>query len=259
MSTSDTYTAEQRDFIIENAPKLKYDVLCDEFNKRFGASKTVKQIRKWCAYHRISGISSRDFTPEQEQFIREHQYELTRNQLADAFNERFGTHISGDKMKSWCQHRGIKNKNSGLFEDGNASWQRGLHGDEYWQHFSAETKAMVLQNLIDSNQTYRDGDVVIRHGCPAIYKKVASGKGIDANLSYASKVEWEKHYGPIPDDSIIVHIDGDVMNYSIENLRMIPRSYLPILRHLGGLSDNTAMNTVKLEYCKLFSAIKAER
>jgi hypothetical protein len=257
MATADTYTAEQRDFLMKNAPNMRYNELCDLFNLTFDETKTLKQIRKWCAYHGIRGISSRDFTPDQERFIIENQYGMTREQLAKMFNERFGTSVSGAKIKSWCQHRGIRNANSGRFEDGNVSWQTGLHGDEYWSHFSDDTKAKVLKHLVEVNQKYKDGDVVMRHGVPAIYKKVSSGNSIDANLTYASTAEWERHFGAVPEDSIIIHIDGDVKNYAIDNLRLIPRAYLPILKHLGGLTDNSQMNRVKLKYCELFTALKS--
>jgi hypothetical protein len=259
MTTDVTYSEEQARFITENADKMRYSELAELFNSKFGTRKTVKQIRKWCQYHGISGISSRDFTPEQEQFIIERQYDMTREQLADKFNACFGTHISATKLKSWCNYRGIHNKNSGRFDDGNVSWQTGLDKDAYWSHFSEESKLSVIQHLKDTNQKYKDGDIVIRHGLPFIYKKTASGEGMDANLISASRVEWEKHHGKLPDTHIVIHMDGDVMNWKIDNLQSIPRKYLPIIRHLGGLTDSIEMNKTKLLYCKLFCELKGQR
>ena len=88
MSTADTYTKEQKEFLITNAPTLQYSVLTKLFNEKFNENKTQKQIRKWCYYHNITALSSRNMTEEQVQFIMEHYHCMPRKELTELFNEK---------------------------------------------------------------------------------------------------------------------------------------------------------------------------
>lgn len=251
---AESYTKEQSDFLVANAKTMRYSDLTSEFNQRFGTHKTVTQIRKWFSYHKISGISSRDLTPEQLDFVRQNCQFMSRKELARQLNEKFRTNFNENALKSYCNRRGLHSVSTGKFEVGNRSWQTGLHGEDYWRHFTPETREQVRQTLIEANTKYHDGDVIIRHGLPCIYKK--TGATIDENISYASTVIWEQHYGKIPDSHIIIHIDGNVMNYDISNLYLFPRSDLSTLRHLGGLTDNVQLNRTKLMYCKLIHELR---
>lgn len=256
MSTADTYTKEQTEFLITKAPTLQYSVLTRLFNEKFNENKTQKQIRKWCYYHNITALSSRNMTEEQVQFIMEHYNCMPRKELTKLFNEKFGTNYTVNGMKTWCNKRGLHSFQTGKFETGNRSWQKGLHGSEYWKHFTKESKEKVIQHLIDKAQKYKNGDIVIRHGLPCVYTKRSNGKGIDINLDAASVKMWESYYGKVPDDCIILHLDGNVMNYDISNLILFPRKCLSSLRHIGGLTDNLELNKTKIKYCQLMDSLK---
>lgn len=52
--------------------------------------------------------------------------------------------------------------------------------------------------------------------------KVQDGCG-NANYKAKHHVVWEQHHGAIPKGSIVEFIDGDVFNFSIENLRCVTR------------------------------------
>lgn len=48
--------------------------------------------------------------------------------------------------------------------------------------------------------------------------------GICGKRIYTHRIVWELHNGPIPQGSVIDHIDGDSYNNSIENLRLCTQS-----------------------------------
>ena len=195
----------------------------------------------------------RNLPPEQEKFILDNYSGISRKELTDKFNAEFGTDFSEMSMKSWCNRRKLFCGNDGKFKDGNVSWQTGLSGEDYWKHFSEETKQKAL-SCIKPDFKYNDGDVIIRHGLPCFYKR--EGNNHDERIEYCSIAVWESVHGKVKEDHIIIHLDGDIMNYNIENLMEIPRSYLPNLRYLGGLTDNIEMNKTKLQYCALREALK---
>jgi hypothetical protein len=199
------------------------------------------------------------YTPEQEEYLRENAPKLTREQLTEGFNARFGTKKSVSTIKSWCNRRGLHNGNDGRFKDGHRSWQTGLQGDEYRKHYTDESWEKSKSGLVFAEQKYREGDLIIRHGLPAFYKGGDVGVAIDDRIEYASTAVWERANGKLPDNMKLIHLDGDIMNYQLENLRAIPKSWLADLRYLGGITDDKQLNETKLAFCELRDAIRSER
>lgn len=198
------------------------------------------------------------YTPEQEEYLYENAPTLSRVQLTAGFNARFGTKKSVSTIKSWCNRRGIHNGNDGRFKDGHRSWQTGLQGEEYRKHYTKESWEKSRSGLVPIEQKYQEGDLIIRHGLPAFYKSGDAGVKIDDRIEYASTAVWERTNGKLPDNMKLIHLDGDVMNYSLDNLRAIPKSWLSDLRYAGGLTDNRDLNETKLRYCELRAALRGE-
>lgn len=196
------------------------------------------------------------YTPEQEEYLHENAPTMSRAQLTAGFNARFGTTKSVSTIKSWCNRRGIHSGNDGRFTDGHRSWQTGLRGEEYRKHYTAESWEKAKSGLVPIEQKYQEGDLIIRHGLPAFYKGGDAGVEIDDRIEYASTAIWERANGKLPDNMKLIHLDGDVTNYNLDNLRAIPKSWLSDLRHTGGLSDNRELNETKLRYCELQAALR---
>lgn len=47
---------------------------------------------------------------------------------------------------------------------------------------------------------------------------------LDNKNVHVHRLEWERHHGSIPKGYIIHHVDGDKMNWNIDNLVMLSRS-----------------------------------
>lgn len=199
------------------------------------------------------------YTQEQEDYLRENAPNMSRVQLTVGFNARFGTKKSVNTIKSWCNRRGIHNGNDGRFKDGHRSWQTGLQGEEYRKHYTDESWEKSKSGLVFAEQKYQEGDLIIRHGLPAFYKGGAAGVAIDYRIKYASTAVWERSNGKLPDNMKLIHLDGDVMNYQLENLRAIPKSWLSDLRYLGGITGDRSLNETKLAFCELRAAIRGEK
>lgn len=199
------------------------------------------------------------YTQEQEDYLWENAPNMSRVQLTAGFNTRFGTKKSVSTIKSWCNRRGIHNGNDGKFKNGHRSWQTGLQGEEYRKHYTDESWKQSKRGLVFAEQKYQEGDLIIRHGLPAFYKGGDAGVPIDDRIEYASTVVWERANGKLPDTMKLIHLDGDIMNYQLENLRAIPKSWLSDLRYLGGITDDRSLNETKLAFCEFRAAIREEK
>lgn len=197
-------------------------------------------------------------TEEQEAYLRNHAPVESRMQLTNGFNATFGTAYARTTITNWCNQRNLHNGNDGKFKEGHYSWQTGLRGEEYRQHYTEDSWNKAKSGLVFAEQKYQEGDVFTRHGLPVFYKGGNAGVPIDDRVEYASTVVWERANGKLPEGMKLVHIDGDVQNYQLDNLKAIPVSWLADLRHVGGLTDNRKLNETKLAYCALKEALRME-
>lgn len=66
-----------------------------------------------------------------------------------------------------------------------------------------------MLNFYEGRNVYMDGDY------PAVF--------IGGKNCHIHRLQWEKHYGSIPDGYIVHHKDGDKCNWDIDNLELLSR------------------------------------
>lgn len=195
------------------------------------------------------------YTPEQEAFIFEFQALVSRKELTDAFNERFGTNKSVNTIKFWCQRRGLKGMSDGRFKNGHKSWQTGLSGVEYRSHFTDETYSKSVSNIANK-RVYKIGDEVLRHGIPHIVISVEPYVPIDKRYMSKRRYVWEQAYGSIPEGHRIINLDGDPMNCELDNLHCLPTKYVPIMNKNHWFTNSREHTLTAIKWCELFYAIR---
>ena len=79
-------------------------------------------------------------------------------------------------------------------------------------------------------------------------------KGSDGQWRLAHHALWEKHYGPVPADSMIIFLDGDKSNITIDNLALVTKKEWGILLGRKLRSDNRDMNKLAIITAKLIVA-----
>lgn len=67
---------------------------------------------------------------------------------------------------------------------------------------------------------------------------------------------WEETYGPIPKGYLIVNLDMDKLNLSIENLYCIPRKMALLMSKNKWWSKDTVITLTAIKYCELWYALK---
>lgn len=64
--------------------------------------------------------------------------------------------------------------------------------------------------IYEGHKVYMNGEY------PAIF--------LDGQNKHIHRLEWQKHHGPIPEGYIIHHIDGNKLNWNIDNLSLLSRA-----------------------------------
>ena len=200
--------------------------------------------------------SRKRFTEEQKKFMEEHASVLPWPEVTRQLNEKFGTDFANNTIRCWMRRNGFKSINGDArFKKGHKSWQTGLKGEEFFSHFSEEGYKSFMKN-VTRDRKYFAGDEVVFRGLPFIVTKDKCKGYVYHRLKKKNRYVWEQHYGPIKDNDMIYHLDGDVMNCNIDNLICIPMRYLAMFRHNDWLHSSPEIKKAALEYCNLHYKLK---
>lgn len=196
-------------------------------------------------------------TKDQIDFLRRYEGRTRKEALSD-FNETFGVAIPLNTLKGWMQKLNIKASGNGRFDGTQRPWAKGLKGEAFWDRYSEESKRRMLDAPKEANRTAKIGDVHIKAGVPYITVSLEYDKPFDERRQPLRRAVWEKHYGEIPSDQMIIHLNGNQLDCRIDNLAMIPKKYRPtILKYMK--SDNPEINKATIRYCELMALIAEKK
>lgn len=248
------YTEEMIEYVKEIAPGRLNKEITELFNKQFGLDKTVTQISSMKRNHGITSGNPKPkgiklFTEEQEKFIKDNVKGTYDKDMANMVNEKFGTSYTVSQIKSLKARRKWKSGTPTKFTKGRKPWNKGLKGLNLGGEAGWFKKGQVPDNYkpvgserVDS----KDGYIVV---------KVQDDGEWHERWRHKHVVVWEKHNGKVPDNHVIVMLDGDRTNCDIENLMMISRRTLSYLNRDIGLTNDAEENKTRIKLAELESLI----
>lgn len=167
------------------------------------------------------------FDDTQQEFIRENAKGVGNQDLADLLNGKFGLNVTGTQVKSWKRNHGVSSGLTGHFEKGSIPVNKGTKG---------------IYNVGGNKTSFKKGDK------PHNYKPIGSTR-VDKDgyklikirddgpwhkrWRHEHKVIWEKENGPIPKGHVVIFIDGNKENITLDNLKMITNRQLLALNRNG--------------------------
>lgn len=163
------------------------------------------------------------YTEEECQFLRDNIKGTPYNQMAEMFNEKFGTNVGVTALKGKISKLKLKNGLNGCFEPNRTPWNKGKNFIAGGR--SAETRFKKGQDPINwkpvgSERVSKDGYIEIKVSEPSEW------------MLKHRKV-WEEANGEIPKGSIVVFKDSDRTNISLDNLALITRKENAVMNHSG--------------------------
>ena len=183
---------------------------------------------------------------------------IMRKDATSLFNERYNCDVCISTMKSWLQRLGVKSSGTGRFDGTQKPWAKGLSKEEFWSRYSQEAKERMINAPKEANKTAKIGDVHIKCGVPYIITSLDYSKPFDKRREPLRRVVWEKHNGEIPNDCMIIHLNGNQLDCRIENLALIPKRYrADVLRYMK--SENADITKCAIAYCELKDTIKGAK
>lgn len=168
--------------------------------------------------------------------------EITNKKMLEMFIDEFGEVISRSRFQLFRKSLGLKSGLTGRFEKGQKSWNKGI---------PMKVKGRMAETQFKKGQKPRN------------YRPIGSERinvdgYIEVKVSDKPKwkakhrVVWEQQYGEIPDNHIVIFLNGDKLDVRIENLRMIPRDvHIRLNQENGRFEDAEITDTsINIELLK---------
>lgn len=150
------------------------------------------------------------YTKEQLGYL-EANKEMPRQELTDAFNQKFGTSYSVQVLRTLCKRKGWYTGRNGKFGKDSQPWNKGTIGvmKANSGSWSKDKYPEWNRKPIGYERFHIDGYVMVKVAEPNKFK-----------LKHV--VIWEEANGPMPDKHVIRFRDGNKTNFELCNLVCVP-------------------------------------
>lgn len=159
------------------------------------------------------------YTDEEREFILDNYKGIGTKELTKKFNDHFDTDITLSMMKGYKANHKLDSGLTGRFEKGHVPVNKGTKGVyNVGGNVTSFKKGHVPLNTdpIGTEKLLADGYVWVKvNNVPRAPKKV--------NWKQKNVVIWEHAHGPVPENHVIIFLDGNRENFDLDNLKMISR------------------------------------
>jgi hypothetical protein len=161
------------------------------------------------------------YTKKQIHFLRIGYKKWPIPELTAQFNSRFKQKRNRGSIEAAVNNRRFLSGRTGCFEKGFIPWNSGTKGMGICKRNSGTfKKGNTPGNIKPMGYERISADGYIE-------KKIRERNpytGAPTRFKMKQVLVWEKKYGPIPKNKIIVFLDGDQLNCRINNLELISRA-----------------------------------
>lgn len=185
------------------------------------------------------------YTDEEKAFMEKIVPGHSYREIQKAFIEKFGWEISLGQIKSYIGNHHLNSGKTGCFQKGHIPSNKG-------KKMPAEVYEKVRHTM------FPKGHMPVQHR-PVGSERINVDGYIEIKVEEPKKwrlkhnVIYEQHYGAIPKGHVVVFLDGNKMNLTPENLKLISRGELAIMNKQGLFRmdpelTEASINVVKLIY-----------
>ena len=156
------------------------------------------------------------YSDEHKEFLKKYVPGHSYREITEEFNRRFpDTQVTIGQIKGSINRYHLNTGRNGQFVKGNIPPNKGKKG----YHAPGSEKSWFKKGNVPKNHK-PVGSERIDPKNGYVYVKVAEPQ----KWKMKHRIVWENAYGPIPKDHVVVFLDGDKTNFSLDNLKCISRS-----------------------------------
>lgn len=248
------FTQEQEAYFKEIVPGRLLNEIADLMFEKFGIVLSNSQVKNCKGRLKVkSGVKAKYIpknrltTPEQNDWIREHAYGKTREEIHDMIKDNFGLDLTPSQLKSFRSRNKILNGLDGRFKPSHIPANKGKKmSPEVYERCKA-TMFRPGNNPnnyrpVGSERVNVDGYIEI---------KVAEPNKWDLK----HRVVYRQHHGEIPKGGNIIFADGNRLNVDINNLLLTTDAELARMNQNKLFFRNIEATKTGLNVAKLLDAL----
>ncbi len=209
---------------IKTIYKSKFnDEIAALVNEKFGTEITalnIRYLKKRLKLHSEVKNTNKGryllFTEEIAEFIKENVKGKTNKDLTELVNKTFKKNYTIQQIDTFKTNHHITSGTKGYFPKGHVSWNKGKKMTA--EVYAKAAPTMFKKGNIPHNYRPVGSERITKDGYTEI--KIAEPKLWVLKHRYI----WEQTYGTIPDKHVIIFLDGDKNNITLENLACISQA-----------------------------------
>ena len=93
----------------------------------------------------------------------------------------------------------------------------------------------------------------VREECGRLVMKMPDGK-----WTSVGRAIWKLNGNTLPNGYSVIHLDGNVNNYTIQNLLAVPNKYVGLLQKYGMRSESADITKTGVKWCELYDALNIQ-
>lgn len=236
------YPENVKSFIAQNVKGTTTRDLVRLVNAKFGPLFTETKMKSYKQNHKLrsetpcglpAGRPTELHPLNVRAFIEDNHTGIGPKDMAKLVNEKIGTCYTHDQIKSYYRRHDINSGLNGQFPKGHAPANKGTHigGWEPTQFKKGHIPANYKP--VGTEQIKGDGYVWVKIADPNKWRQ----KHIFV---------WEKEKGEVPENHVLLFLDGNKQNPDIKNLKLISRRQLAALNRNHLLQKDKNLNVTAL-------------
>ena len=249
------WTNEMKEFIrTMSSEDLRIIDLRDLVNSRFGKSLTYQQMKTFMYHERLPFKRNVRhnilLSDEQAEYLISIIPGRSSSEVRDMINGKYGLDLTLAQIRGWKKNHHVPSGYDTRYRSGEPSWNTG-------KKFPGRTNngcwadGHVADNALPIGSIRKRGDYWS--------KKVKDGY-LNDNWTYLHRIIWEELHGPVPDDHVILFLDGNHDNLDPENLVCVPKAAACVANaQYGMVNGEPEINGLILTAAKLKLAIRAKQ
>ena len=232
------WTAEEDEFIQNNSDRYGPIEMSKKLESRFGVYRSRNAITNHCKILGITLINPKrhQWTEEQVEWVRTHARSYTKKELVRLFRERFAVDITFHSLEHLYNRYDILPENRGL-------------------HMTAGERNPFTQKRPIGAECKSGGKIYVKVGNSVISGGEHSYKD-GGNWIEKKRYIYEQHFGMIPENYGVIHLDGNKENFDPENLYAVSRRVNILMSANNWWSEDPILTLTAIKWCELFYVLR---